>query len=327
MYIKLRMKYDKKEHNQDIKNTTKSPYKLSEKITEFSRQLFELKEIQHSILLRIADDGPMNKSQIKHTIGLTRRIADWNTQKLAERGFLVARKSKKVHREIKNAFGKGIRVKPVVYHLTFKGLIASLEVPLDDNYLIKNFLKIIESYTDKKFTELFFEHMKYCIALFILINYMKKTNLDEIGNVEWAVYDMYDWQIVASTLTPSQDLSFLASKNQEMFRELVNKFHISSLVLGNLVKHYKDFSNNEKNRDMRGFELTDTLIRGWATIIAQLYRKNYRALIEGKVENPSYRDEEPDEVDFYYFEREAESIYTKLQPGGKFDSFASLIQA
>jgi len=322
------MKHDKKEYHQDIKNATRSLYKLPEKVTEFSRRLFELKEIQHSILLRIAEDGPMNKSQIKNTIGLTRRIADWNTQKLAENGYLAARKSKKVHRAIKNAFGKGIQVKPIFYHLTFKGLLASLEVSLEDNYLIKKFLKIIEVYTDKQFTELFFDHIKCCIALFVLINYMRKTNLSEIGYIEWAVYDMYDVQKIFSTLTPRDDLSFLSFKNQELFEELVEKFHISSLVLGNLLKHFNDFTDGDaESTDMRGFDLTETLIRGWATIITQVYTKNYRAVIEGKVENPIYRYDDEDEIDYHYFDREAESIYKKLKPDGKFDTYESLIQA
>ena len=320
------MKPNKKRDNQDIRNTTKSDYKLPDKIVEFSTQLFDVKEIQHSILLRIAEDGPMNKSQIKNTIGLTKRVADWNSQRLAENGYLVARKSTKVHREIKNAFGKGIQVKPVLYHLTFKGLLASLEVPLEENYLIQNFLAIIESYTEQKFSELFFDHMKFCIALFVLINYMRKTNLSEIGNVEWSIYDMYDWNKISSTLTPSDDLSFLAFKNQEMFRDLVDKFHISSLVLGNLAKHYKDFAGIKEKGDMRGFDLTEVLFRGWATIIAQVYRKNYRALIEGKVENPSYRDQDIDEFDYYFFEREAELIYKKLKPEGQFEPFESLLQ-
>ncbi|MGQ0795144.1 MAG: hypothetical protein ACT4N5_03035 [Nitrosopumilaceae archaeon] len=320
------MKYDKNEHHRYIKKTTNSSYKLPEIITEFSRRLFDLKEIQHSILLRIAEDGPMNKSQIKNTIGLTKRVADWNTHRLAENGYLAARKSTKVHREIKNAFGKGIQVKPILYHLTFKGLLASLEVPLEENYLIQNFLKIIESYTDQKFSELFFDHMKYCTALFILINYMRKTNLSEIGNVEWAIYDMYDWSKISPTLTPSDDLSFLAFKNQEIFRDLVDKFHISSLVIGNLTKQFKDFADSKVKGDMRGFDLTEILFRGWATIIAQVYRKNYRALIEGKVENPSYRDQDIDEYDYYFFEREAESIYKKLRPEGQFDPNESLLQ-
>ena len=313
------MKKSKKTNLVDIKN-------LDKYMEFFSKQLFVLSEIQFWILYKIAEEGPLYKNRLKNEIGLTKRKVDYNTQILLENGYLLPKKSRSAHRGVKNAFGKGIKIIPTLYHLTFKGLVASLAIPLRQNYLIINYLKIILEYTDKRFSQLFLHHMYYNITLFLLSNYMKKTKLSEIGeNLDWAIYDMYDWQKSYSSFFSHNELSFLTSKHQELHQKLVEKFHISSALLGNLLKHFNDFKNNEDDHnDMSGYDLTDYLIRCWSTLLLTLYTKNYHQAIKKGLENMEYR--ERDRSEYHNIDVKSEKIYKKLQPKGKFDIYESLIQ-
>lgn len=92
------------------------------------------------------NDGVVPNYIVNRMINGSRRKVGTALAFLTSHGFVIYEQSEITRRNIHNAFGDGIEVKPKHYHLTFKGFLASLgSANLGDTYLMQKYLGLFPS--------------------------------------------------------------------------------------------------------------------------------------------------------------------------------------
>ena len=198
-------------------------------------QVFELEKYHYRILSDIARIGISNKKVItnatNHDIG-AKQIGRKLTL-LKEKGFVKVIKTEQI--------GNMRSRKEIKYGLTFKGLIASKKLAkLEDNYLIKKYLKDIGN---KEIEKLALAYLESSIEYFLLHNKMRGLGLTNMKN-------MSDWFFVFDTSFgfSKEDLEKLngIKRQRDGYLDKLNKmmkiyFKDEKLQdLGQYVKHWYD---------------------------------------------------------------------------------------
>ena len=137
---------------------------LDNQLKKLSKICFNLDKESRVILGIIAKNGPSSETKItslgKRRTILSREIIRYRILKSDLSGkdnFLSMKKGKKI--------GNLQKVEKL-YSLTFKGMLASLsEIPLRENYWIKNYIIMINSLTNEITSKEFLNHMYYHIVI------------------------------------------------------------------------------------------------------------------------------------------------------------------
>ena len=225
---------------------------------------FDIDKESKVILGIIAKHGPVTETKIaslgRRRIILTRDII---RRRLVftdlSSDFLTVKKGKKIGNL------KGKREK--FYRLSFKGFLASLrETPIQENFWIKNYIKMIEKISDDITANALLYHIYFSIGSFLILHSNKKGLLTQYNNPENEFYDSYDNDSSLHKILWSMSTVRIPSEYQEMFAHCVVQFFVSCEVIGSLVKNslskkiIKDYENDE-------FDSYDKLVsvffRGW----------------------------------------------------------------
>ncbi len=293
---------------------------------------FDIDKESKAVLGIIAKHGPVTETKIaslgKRRIILTRDIIRRRLVfKDLSSDFLTVKKGKKIGNL------KGKREK--FYSLTFKGFLASLrETSIQENFWIKNYIKMIEKISDDITANALLYHIYFSIGSFLILHSNKKGLLTHYNNPENEFDDNYDYDSSLSKILWNRLTVRIPSEYQEMFAHCVVQFFVSCEVIGSLVKNslskkiIKDYENNEFDSYD---ELVSVFFRDWmASMFLALNRTPEQILKQS--EKYDYDDEddfsfeniigdEPlDNVRFM-----AEDEFRRIKPKGKL-SGESLIQ-
>ncbi len=183
-------------------------FNSGEKISSMVRNLFELDHISFIILGVIAENGPLNASQIeKKSLRIARQMKekDLATHQTKEKG---SRKTYSLTRDkvrsrlpgtLKDYLIKkegeifqntGKREK--FYHLTFKGLVASLHlIPFEENYIVKKYLEFLLQWANKYYIpEISIQLIKYNLALYLVKNVIDGSKLTDSNNIDDKIFKL-----------------------------------------------------------------------------------------------------------------------------------------
>ena len=156
----------------------------------FSKKLFDIDKESRIILGVIAKHGPVVENKItnlgfKKSHQITREKVRYRLLKSDLSSGYVIKKRGKRHRNIKNAFGKNQEIIEKPYHLTFKGMVASLaETKFEENYMIKNYKKLFKHVDLKIYANLVIQLMKYALGVYMayaIINGRKFSDLQHLA--------------------------------------------------------------------------------------------------------------------------------------------------
>ena len=153
-------------------------FRINSEISKMVDELFDLDEYASVILEEIAENGPLTAYQIqirgdKKIEKVTRDRVNYRLEgKLKD--FLIVVKGGK-HRNT----GK---IKKF-YHLTLKGLIASLSTTsFEENYIIKKYLEFLVQWANKyHIPEITIQLIKYNLALYLIKNVIDGSKLTDLG--------------------------------------------------------------------------------------------------------------------------------------------------
>ena len=225
---------------------------------------FDIDKESKVILGIIAKHGPVTETKIaslgRRRIILTRDII---RRRLVftdlSSDFLTVKKGKKIGNL------KGKREK--FYRLSFKGFLASLrETPIQENFWIKNYIKMIEKISDDITANALLYHIYFSIGSFLILHSNKKGLLTQYNNPENEFDDNYDNDSSLSKILWSMSTVRIPSEYQEMFAHCVVQFFVSCEVIGSLIKNslskkiIKDYENEEFDSYD---ELVSVFFRDW----------------------------------------------------------------
>lgn len=146
-------------------------------------------DICHYVLGHISlNDGAIQNDIVNHLATADKRTVGRALDFLVSNGFLVYVQSKSPRRNVRNAFGKGISIKPKQYHLTFKGFLASLAVAnLGDSHLMQKYLRLFSPSLKNKILEYvrneIFLYLSYTVALGLILTKVNDLvfHIDDTG--------------------------------------------------------------------------------------------------------------------------------------------------
>lgn len=210
---------------------TKPMFDIDNIVGEFSELLFDIDKESRIILGVLAKNGPLNENQItnlgfRRSHIITRDIVRYrisnekNTMNLLKRGFLIQKDGNKIG-NIKNKVEK-------IYHLTFKGLIASLAVTkFEENYMVKKYKELISSWVRSyNIPEFAIKVIKYNMALFMIKNVIEGAKLTDLNRIEANLYSFNDGDLLIATTYPAQ----VNKKYKEMLLDIRAWFYIHDKV-------------------------------------------------------------------------------------------------
>lgn len=146
------------------------------------------KKIGYDVLGLLSKRGGMVENQIiNHLAEATRRRVNGVLQNfLVPNGFVYSKIPSKSRRNIKNAFGLGKEIRPKEYHLTLKGVLASLSVvSLKENYTIKQYLELFP----RELRDIMLEYVQKSIYLYVYYNHAIGLSLNTITDLVFHMED------------------------------------------------------------------------------------------------------------------------------------------
>jgi len=186
-------------------------------LADFAKKLFDLDDEALIIFGLIAEHGPINefkikKMRIKKDDKVTREMVASRLKNGVDKKFL---KTKKV-------FVKPNGKKQIpLYHLTLKGLIASLWfTPFEENYLVKDFKKHLEKKFDVcDIPEIAIHAIRYNLGSFMVNNVIVRTKLTDINNLDAYIYRLNNSPAVREI--PLQDNTAEGKKILKIQEEMI----------------------------------------------------------------------------------------------------------
>lgn len=184
---------------------------------------FGKKDMGYDILLLIGKNGSMVKFAIERHLaaGTTKRVNSIIDNFLIPHGYVFGVQSKTTRRNVKNAFGKGIEIKPTKYYLTTKGVIASLsKISLKDNYVFKRYLALFSDSLQNDVTE----YIKYEISLQIHFSNMQESNLHTIKDIVYHVEDAsLNWNSINLDKKTMKKMYALENSQNKIYKKIKNE--------------------------------------------------------------------------------------------------------
>lgn len=233
---------------------SKPMFDIDDIIVEFSESLFDIDKESKIILGVLAKNGSLNEDQItdlgfKRSHIITRDIVRYrisnekSAKSILKKGFIIQKDGDKIG-NIKNKVEK-------IYHLTFKGLIASLaEIAFEENYLVRKYKELISSWVkSNNIPEFAIKLIKYNLALFMIKNVIEGSKLTDLNNIEANLYSFNDGDLLASPIYPVQ----VSKKYEEMLLDIRVWFYICDKVFhAASVKLARDrpLVNDDENADV-----------------------------------------------------------------------------
>lgn len=212
--------------------------KLNFYIKNLADSAFDIDKESKVILGIIAKNGPCTETKItklgKRRTILTREIIRRRLLKTdLSFDFLSVEKGK----NIGNLPGKTEKI----YHLTFKGFLASLsEVSIQENYWTKKYIKKITDEIDSNTSIVFLKHISCMIGVFLVLNSRRTGLLTEDQDLE---LDFSDYYFIGSTihdLIRMRVIKKIYAQHKEFFIYCIIQFFVSCYVLGTLRMNVTD---------------------------------------------------------------------------------------
>ena len=150
--------------------------------------------------------------------GTRRRVSNTLNNFLIPYGFLYEEQSVKSRRNVKNAFGKGIEIKPRKYFLTLKGFFVSLtSVKLKDHPIIKKYLEFFP----EKSKEDVLQYIKNNILEYIYYNLAIGLELTSVKDLAFHIDDTNPrWDVMDIGKVVKEELKELESKQSQLSEKL-----------------------------------------------------------------------------------------------------------
>lgn len=220
-------------------------FNSTREISNMVKSNFGLDEKSFIILGVIAENGPLTSYQIlekgcskSHNITrdeiryrLPRTLKDF----LIEKEGGKQRNTGRIHK---------------FYHLTFKGLIASLaRTSFEKNYIVKKYLSSLLKYANKlAIPEITIQLIKYNIALYLIKNVIDGLKLTEVNNIDDQIFKLNTHE---SRTEPSLRQKPISDKKLEKIEfEIRIRLHIIRQILNQSIKIVKSeqSTNNSKQQ-------------------------------------------------------------------------------
>ena len=220
-------------------------FRSNSEISEMVDELFDLDEYASVILEEIAENGPLTAYQIQ--IRGDKKVEKVTREKVKHRlegklkDFLIVVKGDE-HRNT----GK---IKKF-YHLTLKGLIASLSTTsFEENYIIKKYLEFLVQWANKyHIPEITIQLIKYNIELYLIKNVIDGSNLN---NIEAKIFKLNSHESLTETYLRQK---LIANKKLEKIEfEIRTRLHIIQQILTQAInnvslEHISDTSKLQQNK-------------------------------------------------------------------------------
>lgn len=229
-------------HSKTVSEYQKPKYDIDKILARLSELLFTFerpsKTNSSSIILGvIAKHGSINEQRIadlafkkSHTI--TRDVVRYRlSNEKNESNFLkLGVVTKKKGKMVGNIKSKNENV----YHLTLKGLIASLaKTSFEDNYIVSKYMKLfshlVKSNNIPSFALLL---IKYNLAMFMIKNVIDGSNLTNLNNIDAQIFSMNDGDPLLSFNFPHQVKN---KKLDQALTEIRIWYHIYSQVYNQAI--------------------------------------------------------------------------------------------
>ena len=223
-------------------------FRINSEISKRVDELFDLDEYESVILEEIAENGPLTAYQIQ--IRGDKKVEKVTREKVKHRlegklkDFLIVVKGDE-HRNT----GK---IKKF-YHLTLKGLIASLSITsFEENYIIKKYLEFLVQWANKyHIPEITIQLIKYNLALYLIKNVIDGSKLTDLSNIEAKIFKLNSHE---SLTEPYLRQKLIANKKLEKIEfEIRTRLHIIQQILTQAInnvslEHISDTSKLQQNK-------------------------------------------------------------------------------
>ena len=260
-------------------------------LSEFA---FDIDKESKAILGIIAKHGPSTETKItslgKRRIILSRDIIRRRLIfKDLSSDFLSVKKGKKIGNL------KGKREK--FYSLTLKGFLASLaEIPIQENFWIKNYIEMIKEITDDITSQELLKHIYYSVGVFLILNSRGRGLLTSFSKPEEVLYENYNWDGELNNLVWKNQVIRVPKQYNDLFIHSTVQFFVSCEVLGRLLRRTLDKNLYVKDPDDVGYDETiSVLFRDWMSTMFLAVSKSPKQIL-GHSEKIDY--EEDDVIDF-----------------------------
>ena len=268
---------------------------LDRSLRNLSNFAFDIDKESKAILGIIASHGPITETKIA-SLGKRRTIL---SRDIIRRRLLVSDLSSdflsiKKGKKIGNLKGK----REKFYSLTFKGFLASLyETPIQENFWIKNYIKMIEKVTDDATANTLLDHIYFSIGSFLILHSNKRGLLTQYSDPEDDFYENYDFFGSLGNMIMDTSTVRIPSAYQEMFAHCVVQFFISCEVIGSLVKDSvpKKIKKQYEDEEFEYFDdFLDTFFRSWMTTMFFALNKTPEQILKQSEKDDYYDDEDED---------------------------------
>lgn len=296
---------------------------LDTRLKELSSFVFDIDKESRVVLGIIAKHGPASETKITR-LGKRRTIL---SREIIRRRILTTDLSNdflsvKKGKNIGNLKGK----REKIYSLTFKGFLASLhETPIQENFWIKNYIKMIEKISDDATANTLLDHIYFSIGSFFILHSNKRGLLTQYSDPEDDFNENYDFFGSLGNMIMDTSTVRIPSEYQEMFAHCVVQFFISCEVIGSLVKDSvpKKIKKQYEDEEFEYFDdFLDTFFRSWMTTMFFALNKTPEQILKQSEKYDYYDDEdfsfenilgdEPhDNIRFM-----AENEYRRIKPKG-----------
>lgn len=238
---------------------------LNDELKKLSRLCFNIDKESRVILGIIAKNGPSSETKItslgKRRIILSREIIRYrilNSDLSGKDNFLTMKKGKKIG---------NLKKIEKLFSLTFKGLLASLsEIPLNENFWVKNYLEMIKELTSEITASEFIKHLYFHVTVFMIYHSKKDGMLTHYKEPETDFYDEYYPEGPLGNLLSQTNIKGIPIESKDLFIHCIENFFVSSEIVGNLVKKSLNIDYKSKTEDEMFWEYdeyVDNFFRRW----------------------------------------------------------------
>lgn len=238
---------------------------LDHELRKLSKICFNVDKESRVILGIIAKNGPSSETKItslgiRRTI-LSREIIRYRILKSDLSGkdnYLSMKRGRKI--------GNLQKVEKL-YSLTLKGVLSSLsEVPLRENFWMKNYMHMINKISDENTSKEFLNHIYLHIVLFLILHAKKVGILTNYENLETDFYDEYVSGGNISNLVGQTQIKGIPIEFKKIFVDSFIPYFVSFNVVGNLLKNSLrlDYSStHDEEQEWEYDEFIDKIFRRW----------------------------------------------------------------
>jgi len=264
---------------------------MDEQLSQLSHNAFEIDDESKIILGIIAKNGPVNETEItklgRRRVSLSREII--------RRRLLITDLTDNYVEVSKGKKIRNLKKTEKIYSLSFKGLLASLKnTSLQDNFWIKNYIKFIESITEKRTAEIFLQHIYIHIISFLILYSNKYGMLTKYQNIEESFYGNYSGFDNEGFLSPTL-VRGIPTQLRELFIFSYRQFYVSSEIIGYLVKKFMTYFNSLKmkneEKDLKFEEILDKIFRRWMWQIFSIVNNKSNNILESIIDYDDYEEE------------------------------------